>query len=64
MTMPPMSYVTEWRMQIARQMLADTSSSIIEIAEDVGYQSEAAFGRAFKKLIGTAPATYRRQVQE
>ena len=63
MATTPMGYITQWRMQIARQMLADTSSSIIEIAESTGYQSEAAFGRTFKKMIGTAPATYRRQVQ-
>lgn len=63
MATTPMGYITDWRMQIARQMLADTSAPIIEIAENAGYQSEAAFGRVFKKLIGTAPATYRRQVQ-
>lgn len=63
MATTPLGYITDWRMQIARQMLADSSAPIIEVAENVGYQSEAAFGRAFKKLIGTAPATYRRQVQ-
>lgn len=57
----PLGYITDWRMQIARQMLADSSAPIIEVAESVGYQSEASFGRSFKKLIGTAPATYRRQ---
>jgi len=63
MATTPMGYITDWRMQIARQMLAETSASIIEVAESAGYQSEAAFGRVFKKLIGTAPATYRREVQ-
>ena len=45
---------------VARQRLIDTSASIIEIAEGVGYQSEAAFGRVFKKHFGIAPASYRR----
>lgn len=57
----PLGYITDWRMQIARQMLVESSAPIIEVAESVGYQSEASFGRIFKRLIGTAPATYRRQ---
>jgi AraC family transcriptional activator of mtrCDE len=56
----PLGYITQWRMQIARQRLVDTSASIIEIAEEVGYQSEAAFGRVFKKQFGIPPASYRR----
>lgn len=56
----PLGYITQWRMQVARQRLIDTSESIIEIAESVGYQSEAAFGRVFKKHFGIAPASYRR----
>ena len=63
MTTTPMGYITQWRMQIARQMLAETSSPIIEVAESTGYHSEAAFGRTFKKLVGIAPGTYRRQAQ-
>ncbi len=59
----PMGYITRWRMQIARQSLAETNAPIIEIAESVGYHSEAAFGRVFKKVFQTAPATYRRQFQ-
>ncbi|WP_029040514.1 AraC family transcriptional regulator [Cucumibacter marinus] len=61
MAMTPLAYLTAWRMQRARQMLAETGEPIIEIAEQVGYRSEAAFGRVFKKAIGTAPARYRRQ---
>jgi len=61
--MTPMTYITDWRMQIARQMLADTGTPIIDIAEETGYQSEAAFGRVFKKHFGTPPATYRREVK-
>lgn len=62
MTVTPMGYITEWRMQIASQRLMNTDDPIIKIAEDVGYQSEAAFGRVFKKHHQTAPAAYRRQV--
>lgn len=63
MTMTPMGYITHWRMQIARQHLTNSADPIIEIAEKVGYQSEAAFGRVFKKHHLEAPATYRRSVQ-
>jgi AraC-like DNA-binding protein len=57
---PPMHYLVNWRAQVASQMLRSTSASLAEIAETVGYDSEAAFSRAFKKVIGTAPATWRR----
>ena len=57
----PLGYITQWRMQLARQWLIDTRSSIIDIAEAVGYGSEAAFGRVFKKHFGKAPASYRRE---
>jgi len=50
-------------MQIARQLLADTSAPIIDVAEQAGYNSEAAFGRVFKKHFDIAPAAYRRQRQ-
>jgi AraC-like DNA-binding protein len=58
--MPPMHYLANWRMQVATQKLRDTNSSLAQIAETVGYESEAAFSRAFKKALGTAPATWRR----
>lgn len=64
LSITPLAYITRWRMQIARQRLSDTKAPIIKIAEGVGYQSEAAFGRVFKKHFDTAPATYRRQVHE
>ena len=60
MSMTPLAYITQWRMQIARQRLLDSNHPIIDIAESVGYQSEAAFGRVFKKYFDIAPATYRR----
>jgi AraC-like DNA-binding protein len=58
--MPPMHYVANWRVQVARQKLRNTSASLAQIAEAIGYESEAAFSRAFKKAVGTAPATWRR----
>ena len=58
--MSPNTYITQWRMQLAQQKLLDMSASIIDIAESVGYQSEAAFGRVFKKHFSVAPVAYRR----
>jgi transcriptional regulator GlxA family with amidase domain len=58
--MPPMHYVASWRMQVAAQKLRNTSASLAQVADLVGYDSEAAFSRAFKKAFGTAPATWRR----
>src|SRR5262245_45897986 len=57
---PPMHYLANSRMQIATQRLRNTSSSLAQVADMVGYESEAAFSRAFKKAVGTAPATWRR----
>jgi AraC-like DNA-binding protein len=57
---PPMQYLAGWRMQVATQKLRNTSASLAQIAEIVGYDSEAAFSRAFKKAFGSAPATWRR----
>jgi AraC-like DNA-binding protein len=58
--MPPMHYIANWRMQVATQKLRNTSASLAQVAYSVGYGSEAAFSRAFKKAFGTAPATWRR----
>jgi AraC-like DNA-binding protein len=57
---PPMQYLTSWRMQIAARLLRETQASVASIALDVGYDSEAAFARAFKRVVGTPPATWRR----
>jgi AraC-like DNA-binding protein len=57
---PPMHYLANWRMQVAAERLRNTSASLAQVAEIVGYDSEAAFSRAFKKAFGTAPATWRR----
>jgi len=60
MDMSPLKYITVWRMQLARLKLLESRTSIINIAQSVGYQSEAAFGRVFKRHFGIAPASYRR----
>jgi AraC-like DNA-binding protein len=56
--LPPMQYLAQWRMQLAATHLAGPSTLAV-IAEAVGYGSEAAFSRAFKKIVGVAPATWR-----
>jgi len=56
---PPMQYLALWRMQLASRLLAD-GGHVAQVADAVGYESEAAFSRAFKKLVGEAPATWRR----
>jgi AraC-like DNA-binding protein len=56
---PPMAYLTRWRLQLGAQMLASTSHSVAEIASEVGYESEPAFNRAFKREFGSPPARFR-----
>jgi len=58
---PPIAYVTGWRLRLAAQALTSTSKGVADIAAGVGYESEAAFNRAFKRLFGAPPAQYRRQ---
>jgi AraC-like DNA-binding protein len=57
---PPMQYLAQWRMQLASRLLRDTQAPVASIALDVGYDSEAAFSRAFKRLTGVPPAVWRR----
>ena len=57
---PPMHYLTLWRMQLASRLLHD-GQQVLEVAAAVGYESEAAFSRAFKKLMGTPPVQWRRR---
>ncbi len=57
---PPMQYLAQWRMQLAATLLSTTSSSLAEVAERVGYGSEAALSRAYKRAVGVAPADWRR----
>ena len=56
---PPMQYLALWRMQLASRLLVE-GGQVAAVAGAVGYESEAAFSRAFKKLVGQAPATWRR----
>jgi AraC-like DNA-binding protein len=58
---PPMAYLTRWRLQLGAQMLASTSYSVVQIASEVGYESEAAFNRAFKREFTVPPARFRSQ---
>jgi AraC-like DNA-binding protein len=59
--MPPMQYLARWRMQIAAGMLSAGSANIATVAAETGYGSEAAFSRAFKKLVGVPPSAWRRR---
>jgi AraC-like DNA-binding protein len=54
-----MQYLALWRMQLASRLLIE-GGHVSGVAGAVGYESEAAFSRAFKKLVGQAPATWRR----
>ncbi|MBX9646630.1 MAG: helix-turn-helix transcriptional regulator, partial [Xanthobacteraceae bacterium] len=58
--MGPLHYLTEWRMRDARQRMIASQDPLVEIAEAVGYRSQAAFTRAFKRSFGTAPGQWRR----
>lgn len=61
---PPMTYLASWRMRVAAHKLREGRQTIGQIAFDVGYESEAAFTRAFKRELGVPPATWRRQTLE
>jgi AraC-like DNA-binding protein len=56
---PPMQYLARWRMQVAANLLRQNTAKIANIAAQVGYDSEAAFSRAFKKATGVAPGAWR-----
>ncbi len=56
---PPIQYLTQWRMQLAAKRLADPTVKVAAVAHEVGYESEAAFSRAFKKFVGRSPSQWR-----
>jgi AraC-like DNA-binding protein len=58
---PPMQYLARWRLQIAAQQFRDGAKSLADVAEQVGYDSQAAFNRAFKREFGMPPASWRRR---
>jgi len=56
---PPMQYLTQWRMQVAANLLAQSNEKLASVSARAGYDSEAAFSRAFKKATGVAPGAWR-----
>jgi AraC-like DNA-binding protein len=58
---PPMQYLGKWRMQIATGLLNSGQTNIASVAAEVGYGSEAAFSRAFKRIVGASPSEHRRR---
>jgi AraC-like DNA-binding protein len=59
----PMQYLAKWRMHLAEEMLRARGSSVAQVAERVGYQTEAAFRRAFRRVRGLGPGDVRRRAQ-
>ena len=59
--MPPIRYLTVWRLQAAKRSLRETSKSIAQLAQEVGYGSDEAFSRAFKREFGLSPSRWRDQ---
>jgi AraC-like DNA-binding protein len=60
---PPLTYLTEWRMRLAEQALRETATPMASIAQRLGYASESAFSNAFKRVTGRSPRTCRRSDQ-
>jgi AraC-like DNA-binding protein len=56
---PPLAYLARWRMQLAARRLRTTRDTVLQVAAEVGYDSEAAFNRAFKRAFQVPPARYR-----
>ncbi len=61
---PPLAYLTRWRLQLAARLLEATDHKVLQIAQEVGYGSEPAFNRAFKRTFEVPPAQYRRRLRQ
>ena len=59
---PPLTYLVRWRLQLAARLLQTTQKTILQVVVDVGYESEAALNRAFRREFGLPPAQYRRKL--
>ncbi len=58
---PPLTYLARWRLQLAARTLQTSKKTVLSLASDVGYESESAFNRAFKREFGVPPASYRKK---
>jgi AraC-like DNA-binding protein len=58
--LPPMTYLAQWRLQVAARLLQNGTMNVARVAATVGYQSESAFNRAFKRQVGRPPGSWRR----
>jgi AraC-like DNA-binding protein len=58
---PPMQYLTDWRMHLAARQLQESRDGVAKVGFSVGYESEAAFSKAFKRQFGASPAAWRRR---
>lgn len=59
---PPLAYLARWRLQLAARLLETTQETVLQVASEVGYDSEAAFNRAFKREFGIPPGQFRKRV--
>jgi transcriptional regulator GlxA family with amidase domain len=57
----PLAYLARWRLQLGARLLLTTNRPVLQVASDVGYESEAAFNRAFSRIFGAPPGRYRRE---
>jgi AraC-like DNA-binding protein len=57
---PPLAYLARWRLQLAARLLETKQQTVLQVASEVGYESEAAFNRAFKREFGVPPGQFRR----
>ncbi|MFT4135206.1 cupin domain-containing protein [Microbacterium sp.] len=61
--MSPMAYLARWRIQVAARLLRTTSMSVAQVAEQIGYQSDSALSRAFKRSVGQTPSAWRQHAR-